>query len=138
MGLESFGSISFTSETKAKNFVKLLEEGKVKTTQCRKCGKIHFPPRMDCSACGSSETDWIDINEPGELIAFSTIMYGPTGFEKEVPYTIAVIKFPNGVQIFGRISKKISLEEIKVGMKVKVVPTKLPLGRVSFEFMTSQ
>ena len=79
--------------------------------------------------------DWIEINDPGELVAYSTIMYGPTGFENEVPYTIAVIKLANGVQIFGRLSKEISPNEIKVGMKLKIVPTKLPLNRISFEFV---
>jgi len=137
MGLENFGTISFTSESKAEDFVRFLGEGKVKTTQCRKCGKSYFPPRMDCGACGSSEMNWIDIHERGELIAFSTIMYGPAGFENEVPYTNGVVKFPNGIQIFGRISKKIRVEEIKVGMKLNIIPVKLPSGRVYFEFVTS-
>lgn len=137
MGLEIFGTISFTSETKAEDFIKFLQNGKFKTTQCKNCGKIYFPPRTDCGACGSSMMDWIEINDWGELIAYSTIMYGPTGFENEVPYTIAVIKLPNGVQIFGRLSKEISLNEIEIGMRLKVVPIKLPLERVSFEFVKS-
>jgi uncharacterized OB-fold protein len=134
MGLENFGTVSFTSETKAEDFVGFLKEGKVKTTQCRKCSKSYFPPRMDCSACGSSEMNWIDVNDPGELIAFSTIMYGPTGFEKEVPYTIAVIKLPSGIQIFGQIDKKIPIDEVRVGMTLKVVPVKLLDDRFSYQF----
>ncbi len=137
MGLEIFGTISFTSETKAGDFVKFLQDGKFKTTQCRNCDKIYFPPRVDCGACESSMMDWIEITDSGELVAYSTIMYGPTGFENEVPYTIGVIKLANGVQIFGRLSKKISLNEIEIGIKLKVVPTRLPLDRVSFEFVRS-
>jgi len=135
MGFEKFGSVSFTSETKAVDFLKFLEQGKMMTTRCRKCGKIYFPPKMDCSACGATEVDWIEIDEVGKLVAYSTVMYGPTGFENDVPYTIAVIKFPNGVQVFGRISKKIAIDNIKVGMKLKPVPIKLPLDKVSYEFM---
>lgn len=135
MGFEKFGSISFTSETKAADFVKFLEEGKVMTTQCRQCGKIYFPPRIDCGGCGCREVDWIEIKELGQLMAFSTVMYGPTGFEHEVPYTIGVLRLPNGIQIFGRVSKKIALEEIKVGMNLKVRPIKLPSDKVSFEFV---
>lgn len=137
MGLESFGTVSFTSETKAADFVRYLEAGKVKTTQCQRCGKIYFPPRMDCQACSFSEMEWIEINELGELVAFSTIMYGPTGFENEVPYTIAVLRLPNGIQIFGRISKNIPLSKIQVGMKLRVSAIKLSSGRVSFEFQPS-
>ncbi|MFH1974154.1 MAG: Zn-ribbon domain-containing OB-fold protein [Pseudomonadota bacterium] len=135
MGFEKFGSVSFTSETKAVDFVRFLEQGKMMTTKCQKCGKIHFPPKMDCSACGTTDMDWIEISEMGKLVAYSTVMYGPTGFENDVPYTIAVIRFPNGVQVFGRISKKIAIDNIKVGMKLKPVAIKLPLDKVSYEFM---
>ncbi len=31
-------------------------------------------------------------------------MYGPAGFENEFPYTNGVVKFPSGVQMFGRIT----------------------------------
>ena len=135
MGFEKFGSVSFTSETKAVEFLKFLEEGRMMTTKCRKCGKIHFPPKMDCSVCGASEVDWIEINELGKLVAYSTVMYGPTGFENDVPYTIAVIRLPNGVQVFGRISKDVPIDNIKVGMKLKIAPIKFPLDRVSYEFI---
>jgi uncharacterized OB-fold protein len=135
MGFEKFGSVSFTSETKAVDFLKFLEEGKVMTTKCRECGKIHFPPKMDCSVCGASEVDWIEIDEPGELLAYSTVMYGPTGFENDVPYTLAVIKFRNGAQVFGRVSKEVNIQNIKVGMKLKVVPFKLPSDKVSYDFI---
>jgi len=135
MGFEKFGSVSFTSETKAADFLKFLDEGRLMTTKCRKCGKIHFPPKMDCSVCGASEVNWIEIAEVGKLVAYSTVMYGPTGFEDDVPYTIAVIKFSNGVQVFGRVSKKIAIDNIKVGMKLKPVPIKLPLDKVSYEFI---
>ena len=135
MGFEKFGVVSFTSETKAVDFLKFLEQGKMMTTRCRKCGKIYFPPKMDCSVCGASEMDWIEIDEVGKLVAYSTVMYGPTGFENDVPYTIAVIRLPNGMQVFGRISNKIPVDNIKVGMKLKPVPIKLPLDKVSYEFM---
>jgi len=137
MGFEKFGSVSFTSESKAVDFLKFLEEDKMMTTKCQKCGKIYFPPKMDCNVCGSSETEWIEIDEVGKLVAYSTVMYGPAGFENEVPYTIAVVKFPNGVQIFGRTSKSIPIDNIKVGMFLKPAPIKLPPDKVSYEFVQS-
>ena len=135
MGFEKFGVVSFTSETKAVDFLKFLDEGKMMTTKCRKCGTIYFPPKMDCSVCGASEVEWIEIDELGALVAYSTVMYGPTGFEDDVPYSIAVIRFPSGVQVFGRISKEVPVDNIKVGMKLKIVPIRLPLDKVSYEFM---
>ncbi|MCD6580376.1 MAG: Zn-ribbon domain-containing OB-fold protein [Desulfuromusa sp.] len=137
MGLEKFGLVSFTSETKTADFFKFLEEGKMMTTKCRRCGKVYFPPRMDCSVCNASEMEWIKIGEIAKLIAFSTVMYGPAGFEDSVPYTIAVIRFSSGVQVFGMISKSIPIDNVKVGMNLKICPIKLPPDRVSYEFVQS-
>ena len=138
MGFENFGAVSFTSETKAVEFLKFLEAGKMMTTKCRKCGTIYFPPKMDCNVCGASEMEWIEIDELGELVASSTVMYGPTGFENDVPYTIAVIRFQNGLQVFGRINKDVPIDNIKIGMQLKAVPIKLSSDRVSYEFVKPQ
>jgi len=134
MGFEKLGRVNFTSESKAVDFIKFLEQGKMMTTQCIGCGRINFPPKMDCDKCGASGSKWIELNEVGELLAFSTIFYGPKGFENDVPYTIAVVTFPKGVQVFGTISKGMPVDHIKIGMKLKVVAIKLPLGKVSYEF----
>jgi len=135
MDFENFGSVSFTSETKAVGFIKFLEEGKMMTTRCRKCGKIYFPPRMDCSVCGASEVDWIEIPKAGRLVAYSTVIYGPTGFENDVPYTVAVVRFENGLQVFGRINQDVPIDSIKVGMQLKILPIHLSSERVSYEFI---
>jgi uncharacterized protein len=135
MGFENFGLVSFTSETKAADFLQFLGKGEIMTTKCRGCGKMYFPPRMDCSVCGTSEVDWIAIDKPGKLVAYSMVMYGPTGFENDVPYTVAVIRFQNGLQVFGRINKDVPIDNIKVGMVLKPVPIKLPPDKVSYEFI---
>ncbi|MBI2850024.1 MAG: Zn-ribbon domain-containing OB-fold protein [Chloroflexi bacterium] len=134
MGFETFGKVSFTSETKAAAFVDYLAQGKVMGTRCKACGTAYFPPKMDCPSCPDSETEWVEITGPGKLIAYSTVHYGPAGFEDDAPYTIAVGEFGNGLHIFSRISKDIKVEEIKPGMKLKVVPIKLTGDRLSYEF----
>ena len=60
MGFEKFGTVSFTSETKAADFVTHLEEGKVMATKCKRCGQAYFPPRMDCADCLDSEVEWFE------------------------------------------------------------------------------
>jgi uncharacterized OB-fold protein len=134
MGFDQFGVKNFVSETKAEEFVAYLKEGRIMTTRCKKCGQITFPPKMDCITCGQSEMDWIEIKGPGKLNTFTTVMYGPAGFEKETPYTLAVVEFPTGIRIFGQIDKRIPTHEIKVGMKLKVVPIKVLDDRFSYQF----
>jgi uncharacterized OB-fold protein len=89
---------------------------------------------MHCPKCRSSEVEWVEIKETGELVAFTTVMYGPAGFENHVPYTLAAVKFPNGLRIFGEIDAKMPNEQIMEGMKLRVVPVKLSENRVSYQF----
>ena len=51
-----------------------------------------------------------------------------------MPYILALADF-NGVKVFGRLSKEIAEDSVKVGMAVKVAPLALPEGRLSYEFL---
>ncbi len=134
MGFERFGIVSFTAKSKVDHFVELLDEEKVAGTRCRKCGESFFPPRADCCKCLSDEMEWYEIAGPGQLVSYSTLIYAPTGFEEDLPYTIAVVQFGEDIKVFGRLSKEIKAEEVTVGMKLDVTPVELPNGRISYEF----
>ena len=133
MGFENFGTVSFTVEAKAVDFVNYLEQGKVMTTRCRDCGNVHFPPKMDCPKCFSSDVEWVEIKGNGKLATYTVVNYGPTGFENDAPYALAIADF-DGLRVFGRLSKGINQEDIKPGMELKVVPVKLSENRVAYEF----
>ena len=132
MGFEKFGAVSFTAETKAVDFVTYLEEGKVMATRCKRCGQAYFPPRMDCADCLDSEVEWFEVAGEGKLVTYTIVNYGPTGFEGDTPYILAVAAFPGGVRIFGRLDREIPESDIKAGMSVKPVSVKLPDDKVSY------
>jgi len=134
MGFEKFGTVSFTAETKAADFVAYLKQGKVMATRCKKCGASYFPPKLDCPKCLSSDVEWFEVKGNGKLLTYTVVNYGPTGFENDAPYTLALTEFGDGLQIFGRLSRDIKGDDIKVGMGVKAVPVKLAGDRVSYEF----
>ncbi len=134
MGFENFGVVSFTSETKAAEFVNYLTMGKVMGTRCRDCGTVTFPPKMDCPSCLSSNVVWFEITGTGKLDTYAVVTYGPTGFEEDAPYTLAVTDFGQ-FKMFGRMSKEIPDGQLSVGMPVKVVPVKLNGDRISYEFI---
>ena len=133
MGFENFGTVSFTAETKAADFVTFLEQGKVMATRCKKCGATYFPPKLDCPKCSSSDVEWFEIKGGGRLATYTIVNYGPTGFEDDAPYILAIADF-DGVRVFGRLSKDIKQSDIKLGMGVKVIPVKLPGDRIGYEF----
>ena len=133
MSFENFGVVNFTTETKASDFLGYLEKGKVMATRCRRCGTNYFPPRMDCPKCVGSDVEWFEIKGNGRLVTYTVVNYGPTGFEEDAPYTLAIADF-DGVRVFGRLSKGLKESDIKPGMDVKVLPVKLPGGRIGYEF----
>jgi len=101
MGFEKFGHVSFTSQTKIAEFVGYLEQGQLMGTKCQGCGVDFFPPRADCSNCYGSSMEWFAINGTGEVMGFTRLNYAPAGFEQDVPYALALVKFDD-VKVFGR------------------------------------
>lgn len=132
MGFEIFGTVSFTAEAKTADFLKYLEAGKVMATRCKKCGVSYFPPRLDCPKCLSSEVEWFEVKK-GKLLTYSVVNYGPTGFESDTPYTLALGEF-DGVRIMARLSRDIPEKDIKVGMSLTVSPVRLANNRLAYEF----
>jgi uncharacterized OB-fold protein len=134
VSFDKFGKVSFVSETKAADFIKHLEAGKVAITRCKTCGMVYSPPKMDCSNCNSSDMEWLGVKGKGRLISYSTLYFAPTGFEDDLPYTLGLAEFEQGVKIFGRLSKEIPQDELKIGMELKVAPVILPADRISYQF----
>jgi hypothetical protein len=134
VGFENFGTVSFTTEAKAANFITHLEAGKLMATRCRECGASYFPPKADCPRCLSSEVDWFEVKGKGKLVTYTIVNYGPTGFENDAPYTLALGEFDGGIQILARLSRDITEKDIKVGMSLVVSPVKLPDNRIAYEF----
>ena len=103
MGFGKFGQISFTSQTKADEFVEYLEMGSCVglSAVMRPC---FFPPRADCSFCLSDDMEWFKVEGEGSLVSFTKVNYGPTGFESDVPYILALVDY-NGTKVFGRFKR---------------------------------
>jgi uncharacterized OB-fold protein len=134
MGFEKFGNVGFVSETEASDFITNLEAGKVTVTRCKSCGTIFSPPQVKCSDCQANDIEWLELKGKGRLISYSTLYFAPSGFEDDLPYTLALAEFKEGVKIFGRLSKEIPQEEIAIGMELKLAPVHLPGDRISYQF----
>jgi len=130
---EKFGTISFTSTTRVNDFVDYLEQDKVAGTRCRSCGEHYFPPRADCCSCFTSEMDWFFLEGLGKLAAFSTLQYGPRGFEEDLPYTVGVLEYEK-YRVFGRVASEINPRELQVGLPMVARVKHLETGQLSYEF----
>ena len=130
---KKFGTVSFTSISKINDFVDYLEQNKVMGTKCKSCGLTFFPPRADCYKCLSSNMEWFEVSGNGKLLSFSKLEYGPVGFEKDLPYTIAILDYGD-YKVFGRLATELKESDVKVGMELKTVVNSLPNGQLNYVF----
>ena len=128
-----FGQVGFTAITKVNDFVDHLAAEKVMGTRCKDCGLSFFPPRADCHQCLTSNMEWFEVSGKGKLLTYSRLQYAPIGFEKDVPYCIALVDYGD-YKVFGRIAGDVPQEDIQVGMEVQTVVNTLPNGQLNYVF----
>jgi len=103
-----------------------LNNKKIVGTQCKGCGKIHFPPRSFCDQCKSQTMEENEFEGTGTLQAFS-VVYVPTskmieaGFSRENPNCVGIVKLSEGpmfsTEIYGfDLSQP---EKIKIGTPLR-------------------
>jgi uncharacterized OB-fold protein len=95
-------------------FYKHLLQGKLMGAKCRKCGKVHLPPRPLCDSCFSKDFEWIELSPKGKLLTYTVIHVAPSQFQGMAPYAVGIVQLENGVKIPGMI--RASPEHIKIGM----------------------
>lgn len=104
---------SFTIE----QFYKNMLQGKFTGGKCKKCGKIHLPPRPLCDNCFSTDFEWVELPKNGTLLTYTIIHVAPPQFQEMTPYAVGIIQLENGLKIPGMI-KGVALEKIKIGMSL--------------------
>lgn len=132
---KKFGTVSFTAITKTNDFIDYLEQNKVMGTRCRDCG-MQFFPRADCYRCLTSHMEWFEVTGTGKLVTYSKLEFGPVGFEKDIPYRIALLDFGD-YKVFGRIADEVQDDAIKIGMEMKTTVNRLPNGQLNYVFQSA-
>jgi len=122
LGFEKFGQSGYLSQTKVAPLVSYLEKGVVAGTRCKNCGKLYFPPRVDCLDCRKSEVEWVPIDGKAKLITFTEVYFAPPAFEQSTPYILGLAEFDNGLRVFAPVSRDIDLEELKPDLELVLRP----------------
>jgi uncharacterized OB-fold protein len=117
-----FGKVSFVPYSKISDFAVHLKNGRLMGTTCKKCGYATFPPRADCPECMSGDYEYREISGKGTIYTWSEITAAPTGFDDEVPYTIAVVDLEEGGRLLCWVGETIPKDDVRIGMEVQVVP----------------
>ena len=132
MGFEKFGWVSFASQTKVSKFVEYLEAGKIYGTKCLECRLMQFPPRAYCLQCLSTNFEWRLLSGDCELITFTKVEAAPTSFKEQAPYLLGLAEFSEGPKVLAWIDLRIPEKNLKAGTKLKLKPTKLENGNLSY------
>lgn len=104
---------------KTKEFWDWIDKGDIYTTRCKNCGELFWPPVADCPYCKSSDMDWVKLVGEGELMAFTHVIAKPASFQHKEPYTIAIGKLTDGVNVLAWLMDA-DITKVKIGMKIKL------------------
>jgi len=88
--------------------------------RCKKCGRIIYPPRPACPACGSRELEDIELPRTGVVETYTIIYTVMDGFRDKAPLPIAIVRLDNGAKVLAPLTD-IDPEEIRTGMRVEAV-----------------
>lgn len=104
---------SFTIE----QFYKGVSQKRLMGGKCKKCRKIHLPPRPLCDKCLSKEFEWVEIPKTGKLLTYTVIHVAPPQFQNMAPYIVGIVQLEKEVKIPG-IIKGAAPEQVKIGMQL--------------------
>ena len=126
---------AYLGETKAR--YRLVGE------ECAKCGRLHFPPRESCLACGTRVWKERPLKRTGAVYAYTIISKGaaPSEFlEQQLAtgdYATAVVELDDGLRITAMLAD-VDPTKVNIGMRVRMVfrriYTQEGLPRYGFKF----
>ncbi|MFW9997855.1 MAG: 3-oxoacyl-ACP reductase FabG [Candidatus Odinarchaeota archaeon] len=136
--MRQYGYVTYISQSKiGDEFLAILREGKLKGTKCTKCNTLYFPPRANCTnQCLTGEhIEWEELSGEGKILSFSEVHVPPAGFEQFAPYTVCVVDLKEGGRLIAWAGE---LEELNVGMPVRVKPEIIEGDRVIYKLMSGE
>jgi len=95
-------------------------------TNCEKCNTDFYPPREICPKCRRlGKIVEKKFSNYGEIVTYTQIYAPPSGFEKSVPYTVAIVKLDdNGPNVAGQVVD-CDAKCLKIGMRVEATFRKI-------------
>jgi uncharacterized OB-fold protein len=87
--------------------------------RCKKCGKIHYPPRLICHACKGREFEIFNMKRTGKVVTHTVIRTPSDDFTGQAPFAVGIIQIDDGCRITTQIMD-VDFDEIKIGMPVKL------------------
>jgi uncharacterized protein len=91
---------------------------------CPHCEVKIFPPRDVCPECGGEAKTVFAFSGEGEVFSFTHMNDAPTGFEANLPYTVALVKLKEGPVVTAQLTD-LGDQQVEIGMPVEMVTRKI-------------
>jgi uncharacterized OB-fold protein len=92
--------------------------GRLVVQRCAACGTLAVPPRAFCAECQGAAWERTPLAGDGEIASYTVIRVPPAPLVGQAPYAIAVVRFPEGASLLGRVTG-VPLEALRVGLPVR-------------------
>ena len=98
-----------------------LQRHELYIQKCRECGHTQYFPRAQCTACLSSNSEWVRCSGRGKIYTFTATYQNPIpGFRESLPYIMAYVELDEGPKMLTNIVD-CRPDQVKIGMPVEVV-----------------
>ncbi len=90
-------------------------------SKCERCGKVFFPPRNLCPDCRrKGNVRPYKLKGRGRILSLTQVHVPAPGFEKQVPYYLALIEMEEGPRILAQLTD-VGQEPVDIGDEVEIV-----------------
>ncbi|MCG6962727.1 MAG: Zn-ribbon domain-containing OB-fold protein [Acidobacteria bacterium] len=104
----------------ARSWREFPQRYRLEAARCTVCGKIHYPPRLVCSACRGRTFETVAMPREGAVVTFTTIHVPPKGFTEQSPLDIAIVELANGVRVMVQVADLPEADELRIGDPVRL------------------
>lgn len=88
-------------------------------THCETCKQDYYPGRKICPNCRrKGKLAAKEMPKTGTIFSFTEVFSGPSGFEDDTPYFLAIVELDNGVNILSQIVDT-PKDSVQIGAKVQ-------------------
>ncbi|MEM4554417.1 MAG: Zn-ribbon domain-containing OB-fold protein [Candidatus Anstonellaceae archaeon] len=111
--------MNLPSENLAITWRRIPERYRLVGTYCRNCQTSYFPARKLCPKCRrKGKIESRQFSGKGKIYSFTEVTAGPAGFEKQVPYILAIVELDEGPRLTAQI---VGAKKVSIGDKVEMV-----------------
>ncbi|HEV8309809.1 MAG TPA: Zn-ribbon domain-containing OB-fold protein [Methylomirabilota bacterium] len=103
-----------------KEFFEGVRAGRLVVQRCTACESLAVPPKALCPACHARAWERVPLQGEGEVASYTVIRVPPAPLAGQAPYAIAVVRFPEGVSLLGRLTG-VAVDAVRVGLPVRFI-----------------